>query len=105
MESTPTDMAERPIPNMKLKSPSINMFEVKGAINTPMVDKTEPAMYTNLCPNFSQKYPPRKLPITHPTVFREGTRLNSALVILNSSRKNGTKFPLELSKRAMMKYK
>ncbi len=105
MESTAIDKRERPIPNIKKKSPSINKFDVNGAINTAAVEIAEPIMYTALWPYFSQKCPPKKLPAIQPIVLRLKIMLMAELLILNSSMKKGMKFPLELSKRAIVKYR
>ncbi len=104
IESIVTAHKDLPIPNIRLKSPSKKMLEAKGAISTATVDITTPKNKTNLCPCFSQRYPPKKLPIMQPIVLKVSTKLISVLLILNSSIKNGIKFPLELSKIAIIKY-
>ena len=80
------------------------MLEIKGAMNTAAVAMIVPHINTSLWPNFSHIDPPRKLPITQPTVFNDSIMLMVELLVLNSSIKKGMKLPLELSKSAIMKY-
>jgi hypothetical protein len=79
-------------------------LEAKGAINTAPVEIKAPKKKTNLCPYFSHRCPAKKLPIMAPIVLNVSTKLIWALFMRNSSKKKGTKLPLELSKSAIIKY-